>query len=100
MNLIEAREKAGPKGKIQCHSGRGGMHVINFATVKTISASLALRNDWEVIPLKPVIHVFNNVTVEYNAEKTDICIGGLPRDVGMDLGQKYKATFEEVYSGD
>ena len=99
MTLTEAREKAGPKGRIQCHAGSGGMHVINFATVKTISAPLALRNDWEVVPLKPAIHVFNNVTVEYNERKTGVFVEGLPTDFGLDFGKKYKMTLEEVSGG-
>lgn len=99
MTLHKAREVAGPDGKIQCSSSGGGMHVINLRTVKTIDASLAFRHDWEVMPAKPVIRVFHNVKVEYNAEKTAVCVEGLPADFGMKLGQKYEMTLEEVSGG-
>ena len=99
MTLSKAREIAGPKGRIQCPGSNGEMNVISLATVRTIGADLAFRDDWEVLPSKPVIRVFHNVTVEFNAEKTDVCVKGLPPDFGMDLGKKYEMTLKEVSGG-
>ena len=99
MTIFKAREKAGPRGIIQCPLSNGEMNVINFATVKTVGLSFVLRDDWEVVPPKPVIRVFNNVTVEFNPEKTNIIVEGMPPDFGMDLGKKYEMTLKEVSGG-